>query len=447
MDRKIRFIDLFAGIGGLHLGLVGAAKLLGLDTEVVLAAEIDKDARSVYQTNFGHRSQGDVRAIEDLAPHDVLLAGFPCQSFSYAGKKAGFGDTRGTLFFEIMRLIEDFKPPVMIFENVAGLVAHDQGRTFKTIQHEVEEQGYSFDWFYLNSSNFGLPQNRLRVYMVCMLGGRKTHINLVSDKGPKDSHAFNSERVSLFGDTPSYAVVRDILEDNPDSKYDCSPEFVQSLKQVLNGRSLDGIRLIDYRGGNSVHSWELGMRGECTPEEVEFMNDFILERRKKKFGHHQDGKLLTKEQIASYHRRPNLDSILDSLEQKGYLKKVGEGYKPVAGNFSFGVFKFLDPGKIAITLTSSDTEKLGVFHNGRVRRITPREAARLQGFPDSFKLHPDDRKAYYQLGNAVSVGVAQAVALEALKVSPLIERIRTQAFDDKKSAKNAISSFEKQTVQ
>lgn len=444
--KSLRFVDLFAGIGGLHLGFTEAARALGFDSELVLASEIDKDAQAVYEHNFGHKPQGDVRLIESLEPHDVLLAGFPCQSFSYAGKKAGFGDTRGTLFFEIMRLIDTSKPKAMIFENVAGLVSHDEGHTFKTIKYEVEKRGYSFDWFYLNSSNFAIPQNRLRVYMVCLLGGLKSSLALISDKGPKDSHAFDTETVSLFGDLPTHAVVSDILEDNPEPKFDCSPEFVKALNRVLNGRSFHGIRLIDYRGGNSVHSWELGMRGECTPEEIDFMNNFILERRKKKFGHHQDGKLLTKAQIASYYPKPNLDEILNSLVEKGYMKQVAEGFKPVAGNFSFEVFKFLDPHKIAITLTSSDAEKLGVYHNGRVRRITPREAARLQGFPDHFQLHKDDRKAYFQLGNAVSVGVAKAVALDVLRVSTFFDK-SPQPFEVIKSAKTASSESLNATVQ
>jgi DNA (cytosine-5)-methyltransferase 1 len=410
----LRFVDLFSGIGGMHLGFSRAARAMGFESKLVMASEIDPDACKVYEVNFGKKPLGDIRKIESLEPHDVLLGGFPCQTFSYAGKKAGFGDTRGTLFFEIMRLIDTFSPPVMILENVAGLISHDEGRTFKTIRHQIESRGYSFDWFYLNSCNYGLPQNRLRVYMVCVKGGPVSKYSLISDKGPQDSHSFTGDLVSLFDPNATYAVVGDVLEDDPDPKYDCSPGFKEALWRALDGKSIHGIRLIDYRGGNSVHSWELGLRGECTPQEIEFMNTFILERRKKKFGHHQDGKLLTKEQIASYFAG-NLDEVLDSLERKGYLKRVGEGYKPVAGNFSFEVFKFLDPQKIAITMTSSDTEKLGVYHNGRVRRITPREAARLQGFPDDFQLHPEDRKAYFQLGNAVSVNVAEAIALDMLK--------------------------------
>ena len=420
----LRFIDLFAGIGGMHLGFDLAATQLGLKTELVLASELNKDARAVYEMNFGKQPLGDIRNIQNLPGHDVLLAGFPCQTFSYGGKKAGFGDTRGTLFFEIMRLVDTFQPPAMIFENVAGLISHDKGKTFKTIRHEVEERGYSFDWFYMNSCNYGIPQNRLRAYMICLKTKKERPIHLVSDKGPSDSHQFSREVISLFDDYTDTTVVRDILETNPDSKYDCSRAFTEALKQALKGRPIHGLRLIDYRGGHSVHSWELGMRGECSEEEIAFLNEFILERRKKKFGKHQDGKLLTFEQIASYYPSKNLASILESLVKKGYLKKLGEGYKPVAGNFSFEVFKFLDPDKISITLTSSDTEKLGVHHNDRVRRITPREAARLQGFPDSFSLHPDDRKAYFQLGNAVSVRVAEVIALETLQASGLARKIR-----------------------
>lgn len=417
LHSPLGFVDLFAGIGGMHLGLVRAAEHLGYQPRLVLASEINPDAQRVYETNFGHRPQGDIREIKALPRHEVLLGGFPCQAFSYAGKKAGFGDTRGTLFFEIMRLVDTYSPQVMILENVAGLIPHDQGRTFKTIRYEVEDRGYSFDWFYLNSCNYGLPQNRLRVYMVCIRGGAKGKFSLVSDKGPQDSHSYSSELIPLFGESLSGALVRDILEDHPGPKYNCSESFTGAIWRALKGKSVHGVRLIDYRGGNSVHSWELGLRRECSPEEIEFMNSFILQRRKKKFGHHQDGKILSKEQIASYYSGHNLEGILASLEAKGYIQQVGSGYKPVAGNFSFEVFKLLDPDKISITLTSSDTEKLGVFHKGRLRRIIPREAARLQGFPEGFSLHPDDRKAYFQLGNAVSVNVSEAVALDALRMA------------------------------
>lgn len=139
------------------------------------------------------------------------------------------------------------------------------------------------------------------------------------------------------------------------------------------------------------------------------MNKLISNRRKKIFGKHQDVKMLTKEQIRTFFRHPDIDSIIASLIEKGYLKCIQGKYNPVCGNMSFEVFKFLDPDSISITLTSSDTHKLGVVNDGVPRRITPREAARLQGFPDNFILHPDDTAAYKQIGNAVSVPVVEAI--------------------------------------
>jgi DNA (cytosine-5)-methyltransferase 1 len=414
--KKIRFIDLFSGIGGMRLAFEAAARSLNLETECVLSSEINSDAQLVYHTNFNDTSLGDIRLIDQLPEHQILLAGFPCQSFSYAGKKAGFGDTRGTLFFEIVRLIDTFKPQAFIFENVRGLVSHDSGQTLETIKNEMTSRGYSFDYFVLNSSNFSLPQNRVRVYLVGVLNA-SPQFRLVSDLGPKDSHSSNHQQLSLFYPLSQPVTVADILEDNPDLKYDCSPEFVKALKQIVNQdlNRLHGMRLIDYRGGNSIHSWELGLRGECDLAEIELMNLFILKRRNKEFGHHQDGKLLTKEQIATFFAHPNLDKILDSLVTKKYLQRNNQLYKPVSGNFSFEVYKFLDPAKISVTVVASDANRLGVYHNHRVRRITPREAARLQGFPDSFSLHSNDDKAYHQMGNSVSINVVTTVAQEVIQ--------------------------------
>jgi DNA (cytosine-5)-methyltransferase 1 len=413
--NKIRFVDLFSGIGGIRLAFEQAVKSTGLTSECVLSSEINLDAKSVYERNFSEVPAGDIKDISELPEHDILLAGFPCQSFSYAGKKQGFGDIRGTLFFEIARLIDTYKPKAFIFENVRGLNVHDNGQTLETIKHEVQKRGYSFDTFLLNSSNFGLPQNRVRLYMVGFLN-RKPKLNLISDLGSKDSHSFNYQQLSLLNPIFKYAIIADILEANPHSKYDCSPEFVNALKKLLdnNLNRLHGCRLIDYRGGNSIHSWELGQRGECSQEEIELMNKFILKRRNKEFGKLQDGKLLTKEQIATFFEHSNLEKILESLVSKRYLQIVNGKYKPVAGNFSFEVYKFLDPNKIAVTLVASDANRLGIYHHGRVRKLTPREAARLQGFPDDFILHSNDDKAYHQLGNSVSINVVQAVAKEVL---------------------------------
>jgi DNA (cytosine-5)-methyltransferase 1 len=253
--QKIRFVDLFSGIGGIRLAFEQAAHSLNMESECVLSSEINTDAQLVYEKNFGHISLGDVRLIDKLPKHEILLAGFPCQSFSHAGKKEGFGDTRGTLFFEITRLLDTYKPQAFIFENVRGLYSHDKGKTLTTIKHEIQQRGYSFHAFLLNSANFGLPQNRVRIYLVGILDASPA-FELISDVGPKDSHSYNPQQLSLFYPPKETVTVADILENNPDKKYDCSPEFVNALKRIFNNNlnRLHGVRLIDYRGGNSIHS-------------------------------------------------------------------------------------------------------------------------------------------------------------------------------------------------
>lgn len=182
---------------------------------------------------------------------------------------------------------------------------------------------------------------------------------------------------------------------------------------------LHGYRLIDTRNGNSIHSWELGIKGECTEEEVEFMNLLIANRRKKIFGTHQDGKALTLDQIKTFYKKENIKEIANSLIEKGYLSNYEEKYNPVCGNMSFEVFKFLDPDSISITLTASDTNRLGVVQNGKPRRLTPRECARLQGYPDSYKLLENENAVYKQMGNGVSV--------------PVIEHLISDLMDNNKS--------------
>jgi DNA (cytosine-5)-methyltransferase 1 len=298
-------------------------------------------------------------------------------------------------------------------------------------------------------------------------------LTLESDKGPADSN-----HISSLGD--NFPKVKDVIRDGVQKKYHCSQGFVDGLHRALDNdlSTLHGRRFIDYRGGHSIHSWEMGTRGVCSPREIQFMNQFILERRNKKFGTHRDGKMLTKEQISTFWDGDDLDAILENLSEMKYLKIVDndtvtgeqqqetiesetewknltgvqqqarreieamkgktsaqiyllefqefvivinsehpynvDRYKPVAGNYSFEVYKFLDPEKISVTVVASDCSRIGIYHNQQVRRLTPREIARLQGFPDEFILHQNDNRAYFQLGNAVTVPVAKAVCLEVL---------------------------------
>lgn len=422
----IRFVDLFAGIGGIRLGFEQAMRDIGLNCECVLSSEIDVHAQETYRLNYGEKPQGDIYKIQNYPDFDFLLAGFPCQPFSYAGKQKGFGDTRGTLFFEIERLLAAHQPQGFLLENVRGLTTHDGGRTLKTIVEKLEGLGYGVNCLLLNSSDLNVPQNRVRVYIAGIKGAQPV-MTLQSNRGATDSHQYKRQRhaKSLF-DTENTLVVRDILEPDPPASYDCSPLFQQRMHVALEQKdlSIDGVRLIDFRNGNSIHSWELGIKGNCSNEEVDFMNALIANRRKKIFGSHQDGKSLNREQVESFFKHPKLTQVIKSLLQKKYLRERDGLFNPVSGNMSFEVFKFLDPDSISITLVTSDAHKLGVMHRGRMRHITPRECARIQGYPDTFQHHPVDLHAYRQFGNSVSVPVVKAVVTDLFSNNSLVDLFR-----------------------
>lgn len=410
----IKFIDLFAGVGGIRIGAVNALSKQNIDAKCVLSSEIDEKACQTYKLNFGEYPSGDVHTIEEIEPFDLLLAGFPCQPFSYAGKRRGFGDTRGTLFFEIERILKKYQPKAFLLENVRGLYTHDGGRTFETIIEKLHDLGYGTTDLVLNSSDFGVPQNRVRLYILGILG-TKPKTTLVTSYGSADSHAF--KRKIADTDKITACTVGNILEENVPEEYYCSDRFAEQLHSVVGEdlSVLHGYRLIDYRGGQSLHSWELGTKGKCTAAEIDFMNQLIQNRRKHNFGIQQDGKKLTLEQIKTFYDKSDIDDVITSLIAKGYLKCEDGKYNPVCGNMSFEVFKFLDPESISITLTSSDCNRLGVIQNNRPRHITPRESARIQGFPDSFVVNPDKAFAYKQFGNSVSVPVIEAVMSDFIK--------------------------------
>ena len=416
----IKYIDLFAGVGGIRLGVQQALEQNGIEARCVLSSEINERACETYQLNFGEHPSGDVHEITEVEPFDLLLGGFPCQPFSYAGKRMGFGDTRGTLFFEIERLLEKYHPKAFLLENVRGLYTHDEGRTFQTIMGKLHDLGYGTYDLLQNSSNFGVPQNRVRLYILGILG-EKPEMTLSTNLGSADSHLYkkNKADLSLF-DQPKACKVGDILEPEVDEKYYCSNKFNEMLHNAVGDdlSQLHGYRLIDYRGGQSLHSWELGMKGKCTDAEIRFMNLLIQNRRKPIFGREQDGKKLTLGQIKTFYTWPDIDEVIASLIEKRYLQVNDEGrYNPVCGNMSFEVFKLLDPESIAVTLTSSDANRLGVIQHNRARHITPRECARLQGFPDTFRLHPSDAWSYKQFRNSVSVPVVKAVFDDFLRNS------------------------------
>ena len=158
----MNLIDLFAGIGGMRLGFESAG------FTCVFSSEWDKYAQQTYQANFNETPHGDITKIDanDIPPHDILLAGFPCQPFSNAGLKKGFDDTRGTLFFDVLRIIHHHGPKAVFLENVKGLVSHDKGRTLQVILERLKACGYTVYWKVLNAKDFGVPHNRQRIYIV-----------------------------------------------------------------------------------------------------------------------------------------------------------------------------------------------------------------------------------------------------------------------------------------
>ncbi len=161
--KNYKFIDLFAGLGGFRLALES------LGANCVYSSEIDSSVKEVYKINFNEMPDGDITKVNEneIPEHDILCAGFPCQAFSISGKKLGFNDARGTLFFDVARIVKAKKPKVVFLENVKNFSTHDNGKTLKVVKSTMEEIGYDFNYSVLNSADYGLPQNRERIYMVC----------------------------------------------------------------------------------------------------------------------------------------------------------------------------------------------------------------------------------------------------------------------------------------
>ena len=178
MDKKLTFIDLFAGIGGIRMGFERQG------FKCVFSNEINDHACEMYEINFGDNPKGDITRIDpkDLPDFDVLVGGFPCQSFSICGKQKGFEDARGTLFFDICRILDEKKPEAIMLENVFNLVTHDHGNTFKVMQESLRNLGYTIEYQVLNARNFGVPQNRERIIIVGSRNGKHFDFSKLNKK-------------------------------------------------------------------------------------------------------------------------------------------------------------------------------------------------------------------------------------------------------------------------
>ncbi len=431
-EQVVRFIDLFSGMGGIRLGFEQGFKKAGYVTKCILTSEIKESAVKAHQLNFpGEVIMGDVTKIdtEGIDDFDFLLAGFPCQAFSVAGKQRGFADTRGTLFFEVERVLREKRPYGFILENVEGLVTHDRekatdpiGRTLKTIIHSLETMGYEVNWKVLDAKDFGLAQTRNRIYII---GTQKEKISL--DGFRKRSKSFG--RIQENG-LPT-------IDD----------DFTRALLAIYQPQELFGKSIKDKRGGdNNIHSWELGIRGQTSIEEKSLLNRLLKERRKKHWAdvigiEWMDGMPLTADQIRTFYDSDQLDDMLNHLLELGYLvyehpkKKVTikhddgrtstervpdeskpKGYNIVTGKLSFEFSQILDPYTATPTMVAMDMERVGVVDGEGIRKLTLNEGLALFGYPKKYSLEIYDeeeknrRAGFDLLGNTVCVPVIQAVA-------------------------------------
>lgn len=314
--EQFTFIDLFAGVGGIRLGF---QKEKG---KCVFTSEWNPKSATTYRVNFGEVPHGDITQIEakDIPDFDVLLGGFPCQAFSNAGKKLGFEDTRGTLFFDVARILDEKKPSSFLLENVKGLLSHDKGNTFKVIKETLEGIGYIVFHKVLISRDFGVPQNRQRIIIVGFL----------KSNFPKD---FDFEKEFTFPSPLGVKVkVGDVLEDNKkiDPKYTLSDKL--------------------WAG----HQW-------------------------RKMKHKENG--------------------------NGFGYQLFDKNSPYTSTISARYYK---DGSEALI----DQSEIGK----NPRKLTPRECARLQGFPEEFLLPVSDNESYKQFGNSVTMPLMNAVAKQIVKV-------------------------------
>ncbi|WP_083195997.1 DNA cytosine methyltransferase [Arcobacter porcinus] len=228
--NSLKAIDLFAGIGGIRLGFQEA---FGENIDFVFSSEIDKYAQQTYYANFGEIPYGDITKIDerDIPQHDIILAGFPCQAFSVAGLRKGFEDTRGTLFFDVARIAAYHKPKLIFLENVKGFVNHDKGNTFKVVKQTLEELGYSIHSKVLNAKDFGVPQNRERIYILAFLD--KVDFNFPDNLNKNVSiHNMFETKIDdkyYYNDKPLFKKIKDDIVDK-DSIYQWRRKYVRENK-------------------------------------------------------------------------------------------------------------------------------------------------------------------------------------------------------------------------
>ncbi|EQB5761367.1 DNA cytosine methyltransferase [Listeria monocytogenes] len=395
----MNFLDLFAGIGGFRLGMERAGH------ECVGYVEIDKFARMSYQAihdTEGEWTREDITKVTDdewrtlRGTVDIICGGFPCQSFSIAGKRLGFEETRGTLFFEIARAAKQIQPRYLFLENVKGLLSHNKGETFATILTALHELGYDAEWQILNSKDFGVPQNRERVFIIGHLRGERT--GKVFPFGGKDTTITQND-IKVMNDSKK---VRDQLKyDSINRFYDVSG-IAPTLDTMQGGNREPKIAVL----GN-INPSKKGMNGEV------YSSEGLAPT------------LTTNKGEGTKIAIPVLTPDRPEKHQNGRrFKEDGEEMFTLTEQDKHGVAIIQKPRgyneggmhKIAPTLSANSWQENNLLkQNGlRIRKLTPRECWRLQGFPDwAFDRAAEvnsNSQLYKQAGNSVTVNVIAAIA-------------------------------------
>ena len=381
--QKMKFLDLFAGIGGFRIGMESAGH------ECIGFCEIDKFARVSYKAI--HDTKGEIElhdittvsddTIRGIGHVDVICGGFPCQAFSIAGARRGFEDTRGTLFFEIARFASILKPRYLFLENVKGLLNHDRGNTFEVILSALDELGYDVEWQVLNSKNFGVPQNRERVFIIGHLrGGSGRKVFPLSGDGaaitceqPKINKVGNIRKKgkSQSGDVVSIDSLAPTLCSTTTQKDPLKVLIENEIKQF-------GVLQPNYNQSGVVY-------------EIDGISPTIRAYQ----GGNLEPKIRVKEATKQGYQEAEIgDSVnLSHPNSKTRRGQVGK--------------------KIANTLLTGESQGV-VEPDFRIRKLTPRECWRLQGFPDwAFDKAQEvnsNSQLYKQAGNSVTVNVISAIA-------------------------------------
>ena len=411
-ECRFKQIDLFAGIGGIRQAFQRQG---GYN---VYSSEWDKFAQKTYRINFGEIPDGDITLVSenDIPDHDILLAGFPCQPFSQAGLHKGFEDARGTLFFEIARLVKARRPPYLLLENVPGLLSHNKGATFNTILYTLYELGYHVEWQVLNSKDFGVPQSRKRVYLIGYLDERcagkilpftgankKALVQIVP--GCQGSRVYSKDGLSctitstaggMGGKTGLYDVGVAIKENTK-----------KGYKMAYEGDSIDlGYAGMNTRRGRVGHQVAHTLTTGSTQGTVHFVD--------------LDSRLRVTEVARCITTRQNSLSDKHLGERSGALEEEGPRavLTPERKNVRQQGRRMKAPEEEMFTLTAQDRH--GVCYEGRIRRLTPRECLRLQGYYeeqiDKILELNSDAQAYKQAGNGVTVNVIEAIGRRLFQV-------------------------------